>query len=106
MLKFFHNEKTAAKYFKLKKMNFKNDLDKYLTTPPEDGFTDWCERVCDEMSDEFYDKNEDWRMKYDGQCNTWLEKLFNKGRPVRWSYKNCCQYAAKVIERAFKLYKQ
>jgi len=33
--------------------NFSISLDRYLTTPPDDGFDSWIESVCDGLSNEF-----------------------------------------------------
>ena len=78
-------------------MNWKKGLDRYLTTEPNDGFDVWCEDVLgSKISDTFYNENEPWIDKYDGLCNKWLNELFNRG-------KNTTE-AAKIIERAFKLY--
>jgi len=78
-------------------MDWKISLDKYLTTPPDDGFDCWAEDVLgNQLSDSFYEKNEDWIDEYDGLCNKWLNKLFNKEVPA--------SDAAKIIERAFGMY--
>lgn len=78
-------------------MDFKQSLDKYLTNEPDDGFNGWHEDVlgiC--ISDFFYEENEAWLLENNGLCTKWLSKLFDKGiRP---------RIAAKIIERAFKLY--
>jgi len=78
-------------------MDWKASLDKYLTTPPDDGFDNWCENVVGkEISDSFYSENEDWIEEYNGQCNKWLNDLFNRSKhPTD---------AAKILERAFKYY--
>jgi len=72
-------------------------LDKYLTSgPPEDDFDNFCEDVLGhKISDEFYNKNEFWIDKH--QCQKWLNNLFDKGKSSIES--------AKIIERAFYLYK-
>jgi len=78
-------------------MDWKIGLDKYLTSPPNDGFGDFSEEVVGNcITDEFYNKNEDWINEYDGVCNKWLNKLFDKGI----SHK----YSAIIIERAFNIY--
>lgn len=78
-------------------MNWKASLDKYLTTEPDDGFDRWCEDIIgNKVSDTFYEKNEERLNKYDGQCNKWLNKLFNGGFSP--------EDAAKIIERAFAIY--
>jgi hypothetical protein len=78
-------------------MNWKIGLDKYLTSPPDDGFDDWCETVVGhEMTDEFYHENTEWIEEPDKQCNKWLNELF-------WRDKSPCE-AAEIIERAFRIY--
>lgn len=77
-------------------MDWKNSLDRYLTTEPEDGFSGWADVVLDKMSDDFYNLNEDWLFEYDGQCNKWLNKLFNKGKEY--------SEAAQIIERAHSIF--
>lgn len=78
-------------------MDWKTSLDKYLTTPYDDGFDGWCEEIFErQFTDDFYNQNEDWIHEYDGQCNKWLNKLFAKGKtPTE---------ASVIIERAFKIY--
>ena len=80
-------------------MNWKISLDKYLTTPYDDGFEDWANKVIEYMSDDFYNKNEDWINKDNGQCNKWLNKIF---------YNKCKEpkISATIIERSYKLYKK
>lgn len=68
-------------------------LDRYLTNPPEDGFDSYCESVIEAVSDEFYERNQDWIVS----DYKWFEKLFHKGIES--------ELAAKIIERAFKIYK-
>lgn len=34
---------------------FSISLDRYLTTPPDDGFDSWIESVCDGLSNEFFE---------------------------------------------------
>ena len=72
-------------------------LDKYLTTPYEDGFEDYNERVIDAFSDAFYKLNEDWIIDSD-LCLKWINHIFYKGNH---NPKEC----AKLIQRAFNLYK-
>lgn len=78
--------------------DWKAGLDRYLTQgPPDDGMDDWCEELESKLSSEFYNKNEDWITYCDTQCNKWMNKLFNKDKSP--------EEAAKIIERAHKLYK-
>ena len=77
-------------------MDWKVSLDRYLTMSPDDGFDGWCEDVIGKITDAFYNENEDWINEYDGQCNKWLNELFWRGKDMT--------EAAKIIERAFKIY--
>ena len=78
-------------------MDWKTSLDRHLTTPPDDGFDDFCDDVIgNEISDSFYEQNENWIEQYGGQCNKWLNELFRRGRDTA--------VAAKIIERAFNIY--
>jgi hypothetical protein len=78
-------------------MDWKVSLDRYLTTPPDDGFDGWCEDVIgNNITDTFYNENEKWIDEYDGQCNKWLNKLFYCGKSPH--------EAAIIIERAFRIF--
>ena len=76
--------------------NWKIGLDRYLTTPPYDiGYEKWCEEVLDKkISSDFFNENKDWIEEDNGQCDKWLNKLSDRD-PVD---------AARIIERAFKIY--
>lgn len=77
-------------------MNWKQSLDRYLTTPPDDGFTDYYEAVTEAFTDTFFDANESWILDETEQIDKWLDKLcFSGVEPEK---------AAKIIERAFKFY--
>jgi hypothetical protein len=77
--------------------HFQISLDKYITSQLDDGFDHWCDDILDHgITPQFYDENEDWLLEYDGQCNKWMNKLFNKGKMV--------MEASRIIQRAFKLY--
>lgn len=78
-------------------MNWKQSLDRYLTTPPNDGFTNYCENVTEAFTENFFNENESWILDETEQIDKWLSKL----------YYNSVNYkkAAATIERAFKLYK-
>jgi hypothetical protein len=78
-------------------MDWKTSLDRYLTTEPDDGYTEWCEDVLgNQISERFYNQNEKWIDESNGQCNKWLNKLFNRGIDT--------PEAAKIIERTFNIY--
>jgi hypothetical protein len=74
------------------------NFDKYITTQPNDGFDEWCDQVVGtEITHKFYAENEDWLLDYDGECNKWMNKLFNKNKlPYE---------ASRIIERAFRITK-
>jgi len=76
--------------------DWKKSLDRYLTTEPSSDFDDWCEKVIDKFSFAFWNSQEVWIDEYDGQCNKWLNKLYQK------QYEP--QKAAEIIEKAFKIY--
>ena len=78
-------------------MEWKQSLDKYLTTEPDDGFSDWVEELIDKhITEYFYKENEEWLDEPNGLCNIWLNKLFNKGfEPIK---------AAEILERAYNLH--
>lgn len=76
-------------------MDWKISLDRWLTTPPDDEFTDYCEYVVDAFSEEFYDKNEDWIIDSE-QSDKWLSNLYRKSIDPK--------EASKIIERAFIRY--
>lgn len=79
-------------------MSWKVSLDKYLTTPPDDGFDSWCDDVIgNKISEEFYFKNEDWIFNNNGLCDKWLNRLFDKGKSS--------EEAANILQRTFNLYK-
>jgi len=77
-------------------MDWKDSLDKYLTTEPQDNFEDWCEDVVNSFSDAFYNENEHWIEESNMQCNKWFNKLYDKDRNSNES--------AVIIQRAFDMY--
>jgi hypothetical protein len=80
-------------------MNWKINLDKYLTTEPNDYFDSYCEDVYgNQFSNYFFETNEEWILDndYKSQCNVWLSRLFNDGKSPK--------EAAIMIERAFKIF--
>lgn len=78
-------------------MNWKISLDRYLTTPPDDGYDGWLGVLYENITDDFYYLNEGWLLgNVDDQCDRWLEKLFRKGIDPA--------VGARIVERAFKLY--
>jgi len=77
-------------------MSWKQSLDKYLTTPTNECFSDYCESVTEEFSNLFFEENESWILNDTKKIDEWLERLLYKDtEPKR---------AANIIERAFKLY--
>lgn len=77
-------------------MNWKTSLDRYLTTPPDDGFDNYFENVCENLSNEFWDEHEDWILD-SKEFEKSVERCFNKGCEPK--------YSASIIERAFRIYK-
>ncbi len=78
-------------------MNLSVSLDKYLTTPFDDGFENYFEAVTEKLSNDFFDDNEDWVME-SKQYQNWVEICRNK--------KLCPTATSQIIERAhrFKMY--
>jgi hypothetical protein len=81
-------------------MNFSVSLDRYLTTPFDDGFDNYFEAVTEKLSSEFFDDNEEWVLEDRGQYNTWLNRCYYQ----KQSGKNIKE-TAQVIERAHRIYK-
>lgn len=78
-------------------MDWKQSLDRYLTTPPDDGFDGWCEGVINTVSAECYAQHEAFFDETDGLLDKWLNKLFREDVSE--------EYAANAIERAIRLYR-
>jgi hypothetical protein len=77
--------------------NWKISLDKYLTTEPYDEFQDWVEDlVGNQLSDSFFNDNEDWIEVSNIQFNAWAQRLFMKGKSPK--------EAAAIIEKAHSKY--
>jgi hypothetical protein len=75
-------------------MNWQKSYDNMLARgPQDDGFQNWCEDVVENMSNEFWDKNEDWVMD-DDTANSWFNKLIDKSP----------KDAAAIIERAHRIF--
>lgn len=80
-------------------MNWKKNLDKYLSSPPDDdGFDGWYDEVVEKhLTDDFFNKYEDFILESSGYFNKWMNKLFfEKGKSP--------EEAAKIIERITKKY--
>lgn len=78
-------------------MDFKQSLDRYLTTPPDDGFDGWCEQVVAAVSDTCYEQHEAFFDETGGILDKWLNKLFREDASI--------DYAANAIELAIRLYR-
>lgn len=85
----------ALEFFKSAKKKKMKGLDKYLTTPPDDGLEDYMEVVVESFTDKFFDEEEDWLMD-STQMETWTMKLFNKDYQP--------EDVAPVIERAHAIF--
>lgn len=78
-------------------MDWKQSLDRYLTSPPDDGFTDYFELVIEALTQEFFDDNEDWVLD-SKEFENWVSKCYYSERDPETS--------AKIIQRARKIYEQ
>ncbi len=72
-------------------------LDRYLTSPPDNGFDDWAEQVMDSHTDLFYDANSIWL--FGGLYDKWLAKCFDDKNLMP-------KETAELIERAHRLFIQ
>ena len=72
----------------------KISLDKHLTSNPFDN-DDYWEEVCESFTEDFWEENEKSIM--DGQIDKWINQCEN-------SRELNPKYAAKLIERAHKIY--
>lgn len=95
-------------------MGFKEDLDRYLTTPPDDGWQDYCECVWDCISEDIADHMVN--SGFDGSDTEikWLEKLQDRLKFVEEHFDQVRgvlikEYGdltitdiAQIIERAYK----
>lgn len=90
-------------------------LDKYLTTPPEDGYFDaFFEDVVESLDEEFFNDNELWIMDDpEGKFDSWVQKLFSKTEYAKMHYSSRWKEERKleaarasyIIQRAFRIYK-
>lgn len=85
-------------------MNNQSLYDRYVTQSYNDGFDGFADSVINHISDDFYEQAVDWLTNgnYHSQCTKWLVKLYSYGMEWDTEYQ---RYCAKVIERAYKLYK-
>ena len=59
-------------------MNWKAGLDRYLTSsPPDDGFNEWCDMVNENFYEDFFCNNTEW-IFYSEQSDLWFNELFNR----------------------------
>jgi len=79
-------------------MDWKRGLDIYLTSNPDDWYTSFYEHVTNLMRDVFFDENEDWILRHNGQCDKWMYRLWRRGKTTRET--------AAIIERGFNIFKQ
>lgn len=75
-------------------MDFKQSLDTYLTSPPEDRYDSWCEDVVNALSDKFYHANIEWVEDDAGLFSKWLARTFGHDPET----------AAKIIERTVSIF--
>lgn len=75
---------------------WKQSLDRWLTSVPDDGCTEYYEEVTDRLSSEFFNVNEKWATDGNTQFDLWVDKLMmNEVLPSK---------AARLIERAHAIY--
>ena len=72
-------------------------LDRYLTTPPEDSFTNFCEMIYTSYTKKEYDEMDEANFIESETEEDWINKLLYKDYPIRKS--------AEILYRAFKRYK-
>lgn len=77
-------------------MGFKEDLDRYLTTPPKNYHDDWCEEVYNHLDEDKYDQMEDDGFLFSDSENNVLWRLHIMDVPVDRS--------AEILWRYFKLF--
>ena len=78
--------------------NWKQSLDRYLTSSPEDSYIDnWFDTFFEGFSEDFFEDNEEWVLDEKGQCDKWAWRLYNDGYTP--------DEASRIIERSFKVYK-
>lgn len=77
-------------------MNWKQSLDKYLTTPPDDGFDGYFDQVIELLPTGFYNEYEGWLMG--DVCNTIVYAYFRDGYTVEQAVEEL-QVDAKINER-------
>jgi|688.fasta_scaffold2525993_1 hypothetical protein len=75
-------------------MDFKQSLDAYLTSLPEDRYDSWCEDVVNALSENFYHVNIDWVEDDAGLFSKWLARTSGHDSKT----------AAKIIERAHSIF--
>lgn len=76
-------------------MNWKTSLDRYLTTPPDDGSEEYCFTVWDKYTNDITDDK--WEENTE-LFEKWTDKCFDKGLSP--------EQAGKLIERAYSIYKK
>ena len=54
-------------------------LDKWLTTPPDEGFDNWADDVIDHFTNEYYEAHEKEIASSSGEMNDLINKYFNEG---------------------------
>lgn len=59
-------------------MGFKEELDKYLTTEPDNGFNEWCEAVIDGIPVPIFELYEDFLNSDNNIINKWFNYLHIK----------------------------
>lgn len=53
----------------------KRALDRYITSTPDDSFTNYFERAIELVKDEDFNRNQDWFTESD-DCEYWMDRFF------------------------------
>jgi hypothetical protein len=78
-------------------MDWKQSLDRYLTTDPNEGMYCYYDDVCERLSDPFFAANELWIQNTNPLLDKWINKCYYKRiKPT---------VAAAMIERLCAMFK-
>ena len=74
----------------------KIDIDRWIERLPDEKIDSYIELLIDQLSDQFYEANEDWILE-STIANNWYNRFYDLDKTPK--------FAAEVIERAFKIYR-
>jgi hypothetical protein len=57
-------------------MSWEQSLDRWLTTPPEDPFSDFVDAVIDCVRTGYFEAHEDWFIDPQGEFNSLMQHVF------------------------------